>query len=690
MNPLIYRKGVCDPHIHIFEGKAYLYATHDAPGYTDQFCMEDWQIWSSDDLIDWKLERTVYPEEFYCGRLDQCWAVDAAYKDGKYYLYFSTGDWGVGVGVSEHPAGPFRDALGHALADQHTYPEGIPKWDPHVFQDENGESYLIVGTCKQDQPWDCYLIARLKDDMIHLAEPFRRVEYRKNPCPEDKPSIHKHGGKYYLTHASYYAVADNVYGPYEHMGHFGFTNDHGAFFEWNGQTFFAAGGMDNANRYLRASYAAVCHYRRSGEIVTDPEIAAYGCGQYSAAWERIYAKWYTGAWKASKIETQDGRFCVQMEDGGLLYFPETAYIEQDSPFCVSVLSGSPDAVLEIYEGSPDGTLLGVCDLGSGQSVETAEERQCGVEACEGERICRCQLSCTAGKKTLYFRMKGRAVIEWFSFAGAGRKSVLEPVFSKRGRGSALVCDRRSGMRRVLANLELKGAGLEADVDAGCADSGKVSVYYECREEAVEMSLTINGRKYRDLVFQPGREVVTADVKLKPGLNRIGLWSQSYQKGKLAVSHVILETERGASRTYPAAGGLISPEGNGIWDGQPQWETVLDAYSGRMVKYLEKPGDSVTIRNVDGGKGGMAAVEIHYCRGEEGASEYEFLVNGKRTGKIAFPYTGGFSTDSMKEEKIEISLEVGEQNTLCLRKTGKEDKGIFVDAFSVLVYDDRKR
>ena len=45
---------------------------------------------------------------------------------------------------------------------------------------------------------------------------------------------------------------------------------------------------------------------------------------------------------------------------------------------------------------------------------------------------------------------------------------------------------------------------------------------------------------------------------------------------------------------------------------------------------------------------------------------------------------------MKEEKIEISLEVGEQNTLCLRKTGKEDKGIFVDAFSVLVYDDRKR
>ena len=83
MNPLIFRKGVCDPHIHIFEGKAYLYATHDSPGYTEGFHMEDWQVWASEDLIDWKLENTVRQEEFYCGGLNQCWAVDAAYKDGK-------------------------------------------------------------------------------------------------------------------------------------------------------------------------------------------------------------------------------------------------------------------------------------------------------------------------------------------------------------------------------------------------------------------------------------------------------------------------------------------------------------------------------------------------------------------------------------------------------------------------------
>ena len=103
MNPIILRKGVCDPHIHIFEGRAYLYATHDAPGYEDDFHMEDWQIWSSENLIDWRLERTVCPGDFYCGALNQCWAVDAACKDDKYYLYFSTGDWGVGVAVADSP-----------------------------------------------------------------------------------------------------------------------------------------------------------------------------------------------------------------------------------------------------------------------------------------------------------------------------------------------------------------------------------------------------------------------------------------------------------------------------------------------------------------------------------------------------------------------------------------------------------
>ena len=58
-NPIISKQGVCDPHVHIFNNRAYLYASHDVidrPVEGDFFMMRDWEIWSSDDLVTWKKE----------------------------------------------------------------------------------------------------------------------------------------------------------------------------------------------------------------------------------------------------------------------------------------------------------------------------------------------------------------------------------------------------------------------------------------------------------------------------------------------------------------------------------------------------------------------------------------------------------------------------------------------------------
>lgn len=57
--------------------------------------------------------------------------------------------------------------------------------------------------------------------MISLAEPLRKIVYYNNPCPEDKASIHRYKDKYYLTHSSFYAISDHVYGPYEYVGNTG-------------------------------------------------------------------------------------------------------------------------------------------------------------------------------------------------------------------------------------------------------------------------------------------------------------------------------------------------------------------------------------------------------------------------------------------------------------------------------------
>lgn len=680
MNPIIFRQGICDPHVHIFNDKVYLYATHDSPGYEEGFHMEDWHIWSSENLIEWKQEAVLHPEAFYCGALDQCWATDAAYRNGKYYWYFSTGDWGVGVGVSESPQGPFVDVLGGPLVDYRVEPVNMPKWDPCVFQDDDGEAYLIVGECRLPAPCDCYFIARLNEDMISLAEPLKRIEYIGNPCPEDKPSIHKYGGRYYLTHSSFYAVSDNVYGPYEYVGNTGCNIDHGSYFTYLNQTYFASGGMDNPNRYLRASYLAPCHYRADGRIVIDQKIMGYGCGQYDAAWEKIEAEWYFGASRECKTELPDGGFAVELQAGEILVFPNIANIERNTNvqfYGYSLMPGKR-AVIEIRENDGDGVLLGTCEIGN-------------TDLTEGPGIYECQLTCGWGTKTLCFCAKDPVLLDWFSFDNGKKKSTVEPVYSFVGRGAARVFDPDASCHRVLGNMELKGASLEGFLDGRAGGSGELVIPYFCRETAVELELFVNDT-YQSTISFPvnGRDCLGEDpeevrvpVEMRPGVNKVRVQSARYQYGKLAIDHITLEMDKSCCKVYAAANGVLAPMGNGCWDGLPQRENDYFAFSGRVVKYLEKLGYSVTLSHVNGGDGGQFGLQIRYSRGEAGSSCYELEVNGEVQTQVQFESTDDFSMRSAKILHVPVHLNAGSGNVVRLRKTGSEDKGIFVDSFAVV-------
>ena len=84
-NPIIPNKGANDPHIRIIDGKAYLSASHDKSITSKKFIMEDWWLWSSDDLVNWKLEYTLKPEETYIGEpFEGCLATDIEKRNGKW------------------------------------------------------------------------------------------------------------------------------------------------------------------------------------------------------------------------------------------------------------------------------------------------------------------------------------------------------------------------------------------------------------------------------------------------------------------------------------------------------------------------------------------------------------------------------------------------------------------------------
>jgi beta-xylosidase len=102
-----------DPHIAAFGKKFYIYPTTDG---SEGWKSSSFTCWSSKDLVKWESENVILdlPKDISWAK-ERAWAPAIAYKNGKYYYYFSA-DVNIGVAVSNKPTGPFKDALGVPLA----------------------------------------------------------------------------------------------------------------------------------------------------------------------------------------------------------------------------------------------------------------------------------------------------------------------------------------------------------------------------------------------------------------------------------------------------------------------------------------------------------------------------------------------------------------------------------------------
>ncbi|HEC43331.1 MAG TPA: carbohydrate-binding protein [Bacteroides sp.] len=378
-NPILpAEEGVTDPHIRIYDGTAYMTTCHDRSIDNEWFNIDHWRMYSSEDLVNWKLEYALQPEETYIGTpYDQCWATDFIKKDGKFYWYFSEHNHGVGVMVAESPGGPWTDPLGRPLLKEGEVP--TDPYDPGIVEFE-GEYYIFFGV------WDFY-IARLNEDMISLAEQPRKIVINnprgpynqdglntENPT-DDKPFIHIHKGKFYLSWGCFYAMSDNLFGPYEYVDVI--LNDssfaegykeptwpngykqgrHGSFFEFHNQWYFAYDDMSQTGtRFFRNSFISYVHYRENGEIAPI-RVDGTGVGQYDASTGSIEAEDYFKASKISKVETREGGFMVaDIGDGDFLTYPNIQGLEEKSRIEFRILAPQGAAIV-IHQGSPGGDII---------------------------------------------------------------------------------------------------------------------------------------------------------------------------------------------------------------------------------------------------------------------------------------------------------------------------------------------
>lgn len=400
-NPIIENDGVCDPHLHVFRGKMYMYTSHDdGPGHSD-YTMYDWRIYSTEDFLNWNLEGTFRPEDSYIGPWRKCYACDAAERNGKYYFYFSQDQISTGVAVSDNPGGPFVDALGKALL-----PQGLVDtacYDPTVFidDDEAQTPYIIFGYTVFGKS---YYIARLNEDMISLAEDPRPIVI-ENSWQNDATWMTKRDGIYYLnSHGGCYATADNIYGPYTARKPFyqDAYGDHSTFCNFHNQTYCAYGVPENwdsgekVDPFYRTAKIVYAHFRDNGDMVIDPFICQMGVGQYDTRWGQIQAAWYFSADDGmTKAEAEDG-FAVSCQGSGSLAYPHVRNLPENGTL----------------------TFRAACQLPQGGKVIVRINGQaageCAIENTHGE-FCNftCPISCAAGEGNVDLTIEG-ITLRWFS------------------------------------------------------------------------------------------------------------------------------------------------------------------------------------------------------------------------------------------------------------------------------------
>ncbi|WP_010663298.1 glycoside hydrolase family 43 protein [Marinilabilia salmonicolor] len=250
-NPVITEKHTADPAAIVHNDTVYLYAGHDEAAHDFHFYnLNEWLIYSSTDMVNWR-EESAFPVTEFKWASGDAWAAEVIEKDGKFYWYVTVhhkdvdGKAGkaIGVAVAESPTGPFKDAIGSALITNNMTTDIDIDWDdidPTVFIDHNGTPWLFWGNTK------CYY-AKLKENMIELAGPIKEVEGLPNFT--EAPYIHKKGDYYYLTYAyefpekTAYAMSKSIEGPWEYKGILneiaGNSNtNHQAILEYKGNDYF--------------------------------------------------------------------------------------------------------------------------------------------------------------------------------------------------------------------------------------------------------------------------------------------------------------------------------------------------------------------------------------------------------------------------------------------------------------------
>lgn len=395
-NPMLH--GFADPAMRVWNGRMYLAVGKDKSPTIQGFAMPYWAIFSSEDLVNWRQEKIIDPSLVsYMGKDTlRCWATDIAFRNDKFYFYFSDGGMSTGVLVANKPDGKYTDVLKKPLVAPENNHENF--YDPTVFTDTDGASYLIYGRDGHllgETANRHYQIAKLNPDMISFAEKPRDLltdelyGFGDATQARDHNYFHKYNNTYYLSCDRNYMTSKSVYGPFSNLRSTGGTNGHSCYISFHGQWYHSWEFTDDQHdiRTYRQVMMTYLHYKNNGDMVDDQFFMeggpgfSYGVGNYNAEWDAIQAEWFFAISGAVKKDSPSGGFEIQeITNRGYLKFPQVKNLMANSSLSFRISSANPNGgKIHIHEGHPSGPLLGTCDVPCTQGWDKYQLVSCNLK-----------------------------------------------------------------------------------------------------------------------------------------------------------------------------------------------------------------------------------------------------------------------------------------------------------------------
>ena len=230
-NPFVQTWFTSDPAPMVYGDRLYVYTGHDEDG-ADFFWMQEWRIYSTQDMVNWQDHGSPLALESFSWADDRAWASQCIERNGKFYWYICAHSrlskgMAIGVAVSDTPTGPFRDALGKPLYENGSWDH----IDPTVMIDDDGQAWLLWGN---PQIYYC----KLNEDMVSINGEVKLMDMTEEafgaPLMKQRekgkqykdsyvegPWLSKRNGKYQLLYAAggvpehiSYSTAPSVSGPW--------------------------------------------------------------------------------------------------------------------------------------------------------------------------------------------------------------------------------------------------------------------------------------------------------------------------------------------------------------------------------------------------------------------------------------------------------------------------------------------